>query len=201
MKIKQAHLSILLLGAVVLLVSYPNSIQANPDTKNRLDGVWCAIADESFMLYEHSTSALTLKKNQYCRTFKVFKVTKSGGGGRFMDTIKKPADIKHQLSAVEESKDGMTTGQDIGIFAFSKMGETTHIVTVDVSDESSGSFILDSKGIMHGFVEEVTSEPHNHEAHVGVVLFKKSPKPMPSQFNQEWEAIFDKTHKQQGQNN
>ncbi|QFT54917.1 hypothetical protein [Microbulbifer sp. THAF38] len=195
MKAKPYLISKLLPATMVLAAVYSGQLSANPDSKNSIDGTWCAVDGESFILYESKKDALNVGKDIFCRTFKVLKKTKTGGGGRFIDSFKKPADIKHKLSGVEETKDGGTVGKDIGIFAFSNTGDTTRIVTVDVSDESVGNFTLDSSGKMHGFIEEVTSDAHVHEAHVGVLSFKRTPGPIPAVFDKEWQSVFDATHK------
>ncbi|WP_445357146.1 hypothetical protein ACJJIC_13405 [Microbulbifer sp. ANSA002] len=188
------------LSAVFILTAlYSAPLSANPDMKNTLDGTWCAVDGESFILYESQKDALDVGKDIYCRTFKVLKKTKTGGGGRFIDSFKKPADFKHKLGGHEETKNGATTNKDVGIFVFSNSGDTTRIVTVDVSDESVGNFTLDSSGIMQGFTEEVTSDAQVHEAHVGILTFKRAPGPIPAsaKFDQEWESVFQATHKKQ----
>ncbi|WP_226646440.1 hypothetical protein [Microbulbifer variabilis] len=195
MKAKQHLISKLLPAAVVLAALHSGQLSANPEMANSLDGTWCAVDGESFILYENKKEALNVGKDIFCRTFKVLNKTKTGGVGRFIDSFKKPAEIKHKVSGIEKTKNGATVGKDIGIFAFSNTGDTTSIVTVDVSDESVGNFMLDSSGKMHGFIEEVTSDAHVHEAHVGVLSFKKTPGPIPAIFDKEWQSVFDATHK------
>jgi len=55
--------------------------------------------------------------------------------------------------------------------------------------------IVDSNGIIQGFVEEVTNNSSTHQALVGVLFFKKTSKPILENFDQEWDAIFKQTHK------
>ncbi|WP_226646438.1 hypothetical protein [Microbulbifer variabilis] len=195
MEAKQHPTYRILSAAIILTALHSGQLSANPDMKNSLDGTWCAVDGESFILYESQNDALNVGKDIFCRTFKVLKQTKSGGGGRFIDTFKKPTELKHKVGGVEETKNGATVSKDIGIFAFSNTGDTVRIVTVDVSDESVGNFTLDSSGKMHGFIEEVTSDAHVHEAHVGVLSLLRAPKPKQTDFDKEWDTTFKATHK------
>ncbi|AWF81438.1 hypothetical protein BTJ40_11755 [Microbulbifer sp. A4B17] len=196
MKINK-YSSPLLLSVILVLVS--SYARAQSETKDILEGVWCAIEGESFIFYEHSPKALTLEKGQVCRTFKILKQTGVGGGGRYLEVTKKP-DVKHQLTAVEEKVNETTLAKDIGIFAYMKSGNKIQMVTVDVSDESVTNLNLDGSGTMRGFIEEVTADDsaeQGHEAHVGVLFFRRTSKAIPETFDQEWEAIFNQTHTKQ----
>ncbi|MFA0813649.1 hypothetical protein [Microbulbifer epialgicus] len=174
MRIKRNHLSILLSGILIFVAAYAKQINADPNTKKALEGTWCLVEDESFIFYEHSKDALTLKKGQGCRTFKVLKQTESGGGGRFLEVLEKP-DMKHQIAAVEKSESGKTIAKDIGIFAYMKTGDKIRLVAVDVSDESVVNLTLDSSGKMYGFIEEVTSDTQSTQDHDVVVKSSRTP--------------------------
>ncbi|WP_444908337.1 hypothetical protein ACJJIR_10560 [Microbulbifer sp. SSSA008] len=196
MKIKN-HLLLLLVSGLMTLVNM--HANAQPEAKDSLEGVWCAVEGESFIFYEHSPDAFTLEKGQICRTFKVLKQTGVGGGGRYLEVTKKP-NVKHQLTAVEETVNEATIAKDIGIFAYMKSGNRIQLVAVDVSDESVTNLTLDGSGTMRGFIEEVTADHsagQGHEAHVGVLFFRRSSSSIPETFDQDWESIFNETHTKQ----
>ncbi|WP_226648258.1 hypothetical protein [Microbulbifer variabilis] len=186
--------SLFLSGIFAVILAHMGQAYAKSETKNSLDGTWCTTEEGSFIFYEHKRDAVNLGKGDYCRTFKVLTMNKSGGGGRFIDTLKKP-DIKNQIGGIEESRDGVIYSKDIGIFVYSKKDEAIHMITIDVSDETVSELTIDSSGVMHGFVREVTSDSTTYETLVGVLFFKKNREPIPSKFNQDWELIFNKTHK------
>ncbi|WP_444917115.1 hypothetical protein [Microbulbifer sp. JMSA003] len=187
---------LLLLLSSVLLTLVATHANAQSEAKDSLEGVWCAIEGESFIFYEHSPDAFTLEKEQICRTYKVLKQTGVGGGGRYLEVTKKP-DVKHQLTAVEEKVNETTIAKDIGIFAYMKSGNRIQVVAVDVSDESVTNLTLDGSGTMRGFIEEVTADStakKGHEAHVGVLFFRRTSSSIPETFDQDWESIFNETH-------
>ncbi|WP_444922124.1 hypothetical protein ACJJID_07290 [Microbulbifer sp. CnH-101-G] len=87
---KKANLSVFLLGIFAVIFAYMKPAYASSDTKNSLDGTWCTIEEGSFIFYEHKKEAVDIGEGDYCRTFKVLTVNESGGGGRFIDVLKKP---------------------------------------------------------------------------------------------------------------
>ncbi|MCO1335063.1 hypothetical protein MO867_12030 [Microbulbifer sp. OS29] len=196
MNSKWNWLSMPLLGSLIFV---PVHVSAQTETKDNLEGTWCAVEGESFIFYEHRKDAFTLEKGQICRTFKILKQTGVGGGGRYLEVTKKP-DVKHQLTAVEEKTNGAILAKDIGIFAYMKSGNKIQLVAVDVSDESVTNLTLDGSGTMRGFIEEVTandSAKRGYEAHVGVLFFRRTSETIPETFDHEWEVIFGKTHTRQ----